>query len=81
MVEVNYLKDNNITYCDKKRDRTLFHQNGNKFMSDRVFRKKLNGRIIMKKPKDKSGSIDILKPLLHLNHWRKCNPEWVDEGR
>jgi len=81
MIEVKYLKDNRITYCDKKRDRNLFHQNGNKFMSDKVFRRKLNGTIVMKKPKDELGSRDILKPLLHLNHWRKCNPEWVDGGR
>jgi len=81
LIEVKYLKDNNITYCDRKRDRNLFHQSGNKFISDKVFRRKLNGTIVMKKPKDELGSRDILKPLLHLNHWRKSNPEWIDEGR
>jgi len=81
LIEVKYLKDNKITYCDRKRDRNLFHQNGNKFISDKVFRRKLNGTIVMKKPKDELGSRDILKPLLHLNHWRKCDLEWTDEGR
>ena len=81
LIEADYLKKNNINYCNKIHDRTLFSPRGNKFKSDRVFRGKLNGTIVMKKPKDELGSRDILKPLLHLNHWRKSNPEWIDKGQ
>ena len=82
LVEVEYLKNNNINYCDRCRDASLFSTDGSggRFVSDIMFRQKMNGITCMRKKIDKSGSRDILKPIMHLNHWRQNDKEWTNRG-
>ena len=80
LVETEYIKDNNITYCDRRADASLFSKNGNKFRSDIIFRRKMNGVVAIKKEPDETGSRDILKPVIHLNHWRQNDEQWTNEG-
>lgn len=83
LVETEYLKNNNILkYVDNDRsDRPINHRIGNKTFSDRRFRGKMNGVKCLKKKKDSNGSIDVLYPIIHLNHYRKREKEYIEVCR
>ena len=81
MVETKYLIDNKIRYADQLRDCSVFDRGTWTTPADRVFRSKMAKVLCLKKDPDKSGSRDILKPILHLNHWRRHEDGWVDECR
>lgn len=90
LVETEYLKKNNISYCSLKKlvDRSLFDEKGGDTRSDAKFRKRLPGVIMVKKRgrimPGEPGSLDILKPFIHLNHYKKYDKqkyveEWTPE--
>jgi len=82
LVEVDYLRKNNITYCNPKRsgDRSYFDEKGADMRSDMKFRRNFSDKLIMRKNHGDKEDQDILKPIIHLNHYKKYNRhQWVKE--
>jgi hypothetical protein len=72
LVEMDYLRKNNITYCNPQDsgDRSIFSRRGGDMYSDVRFRRNFPGKIIMRKNCSSKDDQDILKPFLHLNHFK-----------
>lgn len=86
LVEIEYLKKNNILYCafEDLADRSVFDEKGGDTRSDRKFREKCRGVIVVKKrgriKEGEQGSLDILKPFLHLNHYKRYDKKkYIEE--
>ncbi|MFW6130814.1 MAG: hypothetical protein ACOC56_06470, partial [Atribacterota bacterium] len=80
-VETKYMKENNIKYPYSNSERSLFNKRGNKFNSDIIFRRQFNKVFKISKSRRSNNNLDILPPIIHLNHWRKRNREWIDVCR
>ena len=75
LLETSWLHEREIIYSDRNSDRPISSGRGNKFFSDRHFRRKLEGVVALKCPPDENGFRDVLKPILHMNHTRKRDGE------
>ena len=61
----------NMPYIENiRRERSLFSKKGNKFWGDKIFRNKLPRSIFR---------VKRISPIVHISHYKKRHPKWIDE--